>query len=86
MAETAADMRSGGSGRKTYGFIRLHQFSSRQADTALLNGELLFARQERAVITERLVEQRLDECCPTMSSADKPSVFKAGEVSTNAGG
>jgi hypothetical protein len=85
MAQAAPHMRGGGAGREAYTFIGLHQFSGRQTDAPLLLGETLLTRQEAAVVAERLVEQRLNQGCAAVRSADQPTAFKPHQVASDAG-
>jgi len=85
MAKAAADVRSGGAGGEANRLIGLHQFSGGQADSPLLLSEALLAREERAVVAERLVKQRLNQRGSAVSSANEAAVFKARQVATDAG-
>ena len=85
MAQAAADVRGGGAGGEAHGLVGLDQFGGGQADAAFFLGKALLARQEGAVVAERLVEQRLDQGGAAMGAADQAAVFKPRQVAPDAG-
>ena len=55
--------------------IGLNEFGGGKTDAALFNGESLFAREKGTVVTEWLVEKRLDQGCAAMRATNQTPVF-----------
>src|SRR5271157_819340 len=85
VAQAAADMGGGGAGGEAYGFVGLDELGGGEANAALFFGEALLAGQEGAVVTEGLVEQRLNQSGAAVGAANEAAAFKLGQVAPDAG-
>ena len=86
VAEAAADVGGGGAGGEADGFVGLDELGCGETDAAFFLGEALLAGEERAVVAERLVEERLDEGGAAVGAANEAAAFQLGEVAADAGG